>query len=222
MNAGDTAYQMVNGVLYQVALFPLDYLNCTQLNGAGTYSHCCGTMTDWAGPSGNYPYYAPCDCHRYGSISGSDNICMYVSDNKVLTPAGVKWLAFLFMHDSNPPVSKTSFRQGEIIGHTGVAGNVTGDHVHLDQRFSQTIGLTQSGQACAGTSDCWYVQNGQQPVNAYFLTGAETIVNLRGQTFQTAGSYNPGGLTQAGLAWFILGLGNGRKKKYGFGIGGKN
>jgi hypothetical protein len=214
MNAGDTAYQTVNNVLYQVALFPLDYLNCTQLNGAGTYSHCCGTMTDWAGPSTSYPYYAPVDCHRL-SLSGSDNVAMYKSDSKVLTPSGVKWLCFLFMHDNNVP-SQTSFRQGQLIGHTGVAGNVTGDHVHLDQCLQSTISLQQSGQACAGTSDCWYVPNGVQPTAAYYLTGAEQIVNLRGQTFQTAGSYNPGGVSgDAGLIWFIIGKGAGRKK-WGF------
>lgn len=220
MQQGDTAYKNVGGVRYQCVLFPLDYMNCTQLNGSGTYSHCCGTMTDWAGPSGRYPYYAPCDCHRL-SLTGSDNIATYVSDQKVLTPSGVSWFAFLFMHDNSVP-TQTSFSQGELIGHTGTAGNVTGDHVHLDQCLKNNIGLEQSGQACAGTSDCWYVPQGVQPTAAYFVTGTETVVNLRGQVFTRVEDYTPGPVPpdppetegSKALAWFILGLGAGRK--YGF------
>ena len=149
---------------------------------------------------------------------------MYVSDEKVLTPSGVSWFAFLFMHDDVVP-TQTSFHQGELIGRTGTAGNVTGDHVHLDQCLKNSIGLAQSGQACSGTTDCWYVPNGVQPTAAYFLTGTETIVNLRGQVFQTVDSYTPGPVNpdppqtpgSVGLVWFILGLSSG--KKYGFRTG---
>lgn len=221
MQQGDTAFKTVGGVRYQCVLFPLDYINCTQLNGSGTYSHCCGTMTDWAGPSARYPYYAPCDCHRI-SLSGSDNIAMYVSDRQVLTPSGITWFSFLFMHDNNVP-SQTSFRQGELIGHTGTAGNVTGDHVHLDQCRKNSIGLAESGQACAGTSNCWYVPGGVQPTAAYFLTGTETIVNLRGQVFQEVGSFTPGppptpepGGEANAMAYFLLGIAAGKKRRFGF------
>lgn len=216
MHAGDIARKIINGVVYECALFPLDYLNCTQLNGSGTYSHCCGTMTDWAGPSARYPYYAPVSCHRI-SLSGSDNIAMYVSDNQVVTPSGLSWLSFLFMHDNAVP-SQTRFTQGQLIGHTGTAGNVTGDHVHLDQCLQNTISLYNTGQACSGTATCYAVPNGVQPTAAFFLTGAETIVNLRGQVFQDVDDYQPGpgpGPGSGGNAGlYFFGLAAGRKKAY--------
>lgn len=216
MRAGQSAYKYIGGSTYQCALFPLDYMYCTQVAGPGNYSHCCGTATDWKGSSSTYPYYAPVDCHRI-SLSGSDNICMYVSDSQVLTPSGVKWLAFLFMHDNNPP-SKTSFNQGELIGHTGTAGFVTGDHVHLDQCLQNTISLVNSGQTCQAGNICWMVPNGVNPAAAYFTTD-ETQVQLLGQSFTKLEDYTPGpgpsgdgGGLGLGL---ILGIGAGRKKYMG-------
>lgn len=188
MLAGQTAYK--NG--YQVALFPLDYLYCTQTSGPGQFSHCCGTATDWIGTTASYPFYAPCDCHRVYS-GGSDNIRAYVSDSEVLTPDGVTWLCFAFMHDNNPPDSQTSFRQGELIGHTGTAGHVTGDHMHLDQSPTDFYQLVDSGYACSGSSGhCFYQYDGITPEHAYFITGDETIVNTMGMQFQTVEGYTPG------------------------------
>jgi hypothetical protein len=142
---------------------------------------------------------------------------MYVSDEQVLTPSGVKWLAFLFMHDNNPP-SKTSFNQGELIGHTGTAGFVTGDHVHLDQCLQNSISLVNSGQTCSAGNVCWMVPNGVMPAAAYFTTD-ETEVQLLGQSFTKLEDYTPGpgpsgdgGSLGLGL---ILGIGAGRKKYFG-------
>lgn len=214
MRAGQTAYKTVDGVNYQCALFPLDYMYCTQVAGPGNYSHCCGTATDWKGTSATYPYYAPVDCHRI-SLSGSDNICMYVSDMKVLTPSGPSWLAFLFMHDNNPP-SATSFSQGDLIGHTGTAGFVTGDHVHLDQCLQNTISLVNSGQTCSAGNVCYMVPNGVMPAAAYFTTD-ETEAQLLGQTFTKLEDYTPGGGGGSGSLGLglILGIGAGRKKYFG-------
>ncbi len=170
---------------YEVALFPLGYVNCTQGNGPSTYSHCCGTMSDWAGPSQQMAYYAPVSCHRIAGPSGSDNICTYCSDNKVWTPSGLRWLSFLFMHDDNPP-SATHFSQGQIIGHTGTAGFVTGDHVHLDQALAQNAPLITDGTICSGSgTTCYYVQGGVQPTAAYYLSGSETFVSSGQFNFQT-------------------------------------
>ena len=49
---------------YEVCLFPLDYLNCTQVWSPSSFSHCCGKPTDWVGTSAHYPYYAPFSCSR--------------------------------------------------------------------------------------------------------------------------------------------------------------
>lgn len=201
----------------EVALFPLGYINCTQGNGPNTFSHCCGTMSDWAGPSANMAYFAPVSCHRIAGPSGSDNICTYCSDAKVWTPSGLKWLAFLFMHDDNPP-SATHFNQGEIIGHTGTAGFVTGDHLHLDQALAQTAPLVTDGTICSGSgTTCYYVQGGVQPTAAYYLTGTETFVSSGQFNFRTwdGGVTPPPSGDGTNLLWFILGLATRRRKEEG-------
>lgn len=216
MQAGDTATKTINGVTYECALFPLDYMNCTQVPSAGAYSHCCGTATDWVGPYTRYPYYAPVSCHRV-SLGGSDNIARYVSDDQVVTPSGLSYISFLFMHDNNVP-SQISFSQGQLIGRTGTAGNVTGDHVHLDQCFGQSIQLVNSGIVCSGGSTCWEVQGGYMPQYVYFITGDEAIVNLRGQLFTQVDNYTPGpgpGPYPGGSdARLLFGIAIGRKKAY--------
>lgn len=199
----------------EVALFPLAYINCTQGNGPSTYSHCCGTMSDWAGPSNNMAYYAPVSCHRIAGPSGSDNIVTYCSDAKVWTPSGLKWLAFLFMHDDNPPTA-THFNQGEIIGHTGTAGFVTGDHLHLDQALAQTAPLVTDGTICSGSgTTCYYVQGGVQPTAAYYLSGSETTVSTGQFTFTTwdGGVTPPPSGEDANLLWFLMGIATRRKRE---------
>ena len=185
MKAGQTAtYQG-----YQIALFPLDVLNCTQTSGPGQYSHCCGTATDWVGTYTRYPFYAPCDCVRIQQTS--DN-CAYRSAAPVWTPMGLTYIVFGFGHDNNPP-GKTYFSQGELIGHTGTAGHVTGDHTHITQATGQTYRLINSGIQCGSGNTCYYVENNEPIYSIFYITGAETIINTRGMTFQKAQDAGGGG-----------------------------
>lgn len=179
MKAGEKAYY--NGV--QVALFPLDYVYCTQIPDPDGFSHCCGTATDWVGPTNHYPFYAPFDCHLVAQNS-SENLRAYRSNNPVLTPSGTFYLITGFVHDDNPP-SQTSFSQGELIGHTGVTGFVTGDHVHIDQTKAETYTYQASGKICGSGNMCYLVPGGINAPDAYFLSGSETIVTTLGQSFQT-------------------------------------
>lgn len=214
MRKGDKAYKTVNGKRYQCALFPLDYMNCTQISSPNSYSHCCGNQTDWVGVNAKYPYYAPVDCTRI-NLAGSDNICYYVSDEEVLCPDGIHRLAFVFMHDNTPPAA-THYNQGDLIGHTGTAGFVTGDHVHLEQAFNTTARLISSGITCQSGTNCWYLEGTVPAVDAFFITGSETIINLRGQNFVKIDDYDPSeGESKKGLLWFILGIGSGKKKYMG-------
>lgn len=129
----------------EVMLFPLSYMYISQGEG-GSYSH-AGTYNidflgyDENGVVYNCPYYAPCSCTCVWA-GGSDNIRIFQSDNEVHRGDGtVGYATFLFMHDNNPIASVGDrFQQGELIGHTGTAGNVTGDHVHFNTAKGQYAG----------------------------------------------------------------------------------
>lgn len=161
----------------------MDYVYCTQIPDPDGFSHCCGTATDWVGPTNHYPFYAPFDCHLVAQNS-SENLRAYRSNNPVLTPSGTFYLITGFVHDDNPP-SQTSFNQGELIGHTGVTGFVTGDHVHIDQTKAETYTYQASGKICGSGNMCYLVPGGINAPDAYFLSGSETIVTTLGQNFQT-------------------------------------
>ena len=169
----------------QVMLFPLDYLACTQTYGYNSYSHCCNKATDWgySTPNYAYPYYAPCDCEQLG-ISGADNICRYRSVNRVVTPSGLKYVSFCFMHDDNPPTFSRVIRQGELIGHMGNAGTSSGFHVHIDQCQGTDFILLPSQQSCQVGGTCYYPDNELEPARTYFLTGDETIVTTLGIDYE--------------------------------------
>lgn len=167
---------------YQVCLFPLDYILITQRSGPNTYSHCCGEPCDYKGPYNRYPIYAPCDCH----LTYSDNVGNtrgYTSNTQVWTPSGLTYVTFSFTHDNTPP-SKTSFTQGELIGYTGTAGFVTGDHTHIDQSLQANARLVSYGVTCQGGNLCYALQGSTLPTNVFYTTGSETIVDTKGLIFQ--------------------------------------
>lgn len=174
---------------YQVALFPLDYINVTQRSSPSSYSHCCGNPTDFAGAHTIYPIYAPFDCTLYnaGAADRNGNRRMYVSDEEVWTLDGLHQCSVSFTHDDNPP-TKTHFRQGELIGHTGTTPRemVTGDHVHMDQSLYPRMPLVSYGVYCQGLGNLCYAMQDDCPVEqVFYLTGDETIVNTMGIEFET-------------------------------------
>lgn len=122
---------------YEVMLFPLGYMNITQGEN-GQYSHQGTKNIDFIGwnSSGRVykaPLYAPCTCKCIRLLDPNSNGYIFESTKPVHTPAGLQYINFTFAHDDNPNVrvGKT-IRQGELIGNTGTAGNVTGDHVHFN------------------------------------------------------------------------------------------
>lgn len=121
---------------YEVMLFPLSYLYMSQDEG-GNYSHLYTYSIDLLGWGANgriykCPYYAPCTCKCVQVGSGS---VVWQSLDKVHYPDGtLDIVTFHFAHDddtSNHYVGQI-ISQGELIGHTGTTGNVTGDHVHFN------------------------------------------------------------------------------------------
>lgn len=194
---------------YEVCLFPLDYVYCTQTSGPTNPSHCCGTASDWIGPYDFYPYYAPFSCTRI--YQDADTVC-YKNDNPVWTPSGLKQDVIIsFTHDNNPPAA-SHYDQGDLIGHTGTAGMVTGAHVHLDQAFDSERVLIDSGITCAMGNRCWYIRNGILPPDCYYLSGSETVVQTLGQTFQTWSGGTP---LSTGVLMLLLKKMKERRKSHG-------
>ena len=179
MLAGETA--SYGG--YQYCLFPLDYLYCTQESGPSALSHCCGHASDWDAPIDNYPYYAPFDCHRTFTYA-SNGETVYTSDNPVWTPSGLSYVSVEFAHDESLP-TQTSFRQGELIGHTGQAGAAAGDHLHLDQSLEANAVPVSYGVTCQYGNQCFALRNSVLPDRVFYITGHETIVQLLSNNFQT-------------------------------------
>lgn len=139
MRAGQT---LVDDNGYQVALFPLEYIYISQGEN-GTYSHQGILAIDFLGwgPTGRIthcPYYAPFDCKvvYHGTYYN-----VWESLDNVHTPSGIRKVTFEVAHDENLFPLNTTKLQGEEIGKTGIAGNVTGDHVHLNTAFGTYQGF---------------------------------------------------------------------------------
>ena len=130
MVAGQTLYDNDG---YEVMLFPLEYMNISQ-GEYGDLSHALAMdFLGWNASGRVYqcPYYAPCTC-KCVTHFGSDN-ATWESVNPVHCADGViRKVTFAFNHDASPPAVGTIINQGQLIGHTGTAGQVTGDHVHIN------------------------------------------------------------------------------------------
>lgn len=139
MRAGQT---LVDDNGYQVALFPLEYIYISQGEN-GTYSHQGILAIDFLGYNANgrvlrCPYYAPFDCKvvYHGSYYN-----VWESLREVHTPSGIRYVTFEVAHDNTLLPLGTTKLQGEEIGKTGTAGEVSGDHVHLNSAFGTYQGF---------------------------------------------------------------------------------
>jgi hypothetical protein len=120
---------------YEVLLFPLEYLYMSQDEG-GSYSHLYTYSIDCLGWSSNgrklkCPYYAPCTLECKQVSSGS---IVWESTNMVHFADGtLDYVTIHFAHDDNTSVHYVGeiINQGDLIGHTGTTGHVTGRHLLL-------------------------------------------------------------------------------------------
>ena len=117
-----------NGI--QLAQFPMDMIHVTQGEN-GSYSHQGTLAIDFVGTHDKYPYYAPCDCT---AVATGDAYLVWTSDKEVMCADGtVRYITFINIHEE-PLIHRvgTKLKKGELMGHTGIGGRVTGDHWHFN------------------------------------------------------------------------------------------
>ena len=185
---------------YQVCLFPMETMYITQWSSPDAFSHCCGHPFDCAILNQTHiPLYAPCDCHLTDAgpaVYGNTRI--YTSDKKVWTPSGLRQVTFSFTHDNSPP-TKTAFKQGELIAHTGTAGDVKGDHSHIDQTFTVNGKLVEYGVTCPHGNYCYALEGSVLPTSFWYVNDT-VVANDGGHTFST---FKKGKPSYDTLEWVI-------------------
>ena len=169
--------KLVAGDGKEVFLFPLAYLNMSQDEG-GNYSH-AGTLSidlmGW-GPNGrvyNCPMYAPCTCRLVNvTFDPSANARVWQSVDEVHLADGTRgYVCWQFGHDNNPPYSTvgTVVQQGDLIGHTGSAGYVTGDHTHFNVARGTYDGFEQ-----VPPNSNWQLKNSMHVYDACYVN--DTVI----------------------------------------------
>ena len=162
MRAHQTLYDDNN---YQVALFPLEGFSVSQADN-GTYSHGGGQVywaTDYLGldSQGNRiyrdPCYAPVDIKCIW-LNRTECVAVWESLDRVHLANGmIDYLTITVYHDNDIQDGVTQVgtikRQGEMFNKTGVGGQVSGDHVHLETGYGR---YTSSSSSSYGTSEYKY------------------------------------------------------------------
>lgn len=165
--------KMKNASGIEVILFPCDVLNITQGEN-GQWSHQQTLNIDYVGLHAWYPSYAPVSCKCVDIWDRYDNNRVFQSLNKVLFADGsVDYLTFSCMHDDNPIANVgDTFTQGTLLFHTGMHGNVTGDHSHVNFAKGTYKGYQQhaSGQ--------WDLINSTNIYKACYINDTRIINDL--------------------------------------------
>ena len=158
---------------YEVMLFPLPFLYMSQDEG-GDYSHAGTLAMDFLGWSGNgrvyrAPYYAPVSCTCIASTESANRI--WQSNNLVhLADGTLDYCTWVVAHDNNPPSVGTVLQQGDLMGHTGTAGQVTGDHLHFNVAKGQYANWEQ-----VPPNNNWQLRNSMHIYNACYVNNTFII-----------------------------------------------
>lgn len=165
---------------YEVMLFPLEYLYMSQDEG-GDFSHAGTLAMDFLGWNSlgrvlQCPYYAPVSCTCIASTESANRI--WQSNSQVhLADGSLDYVTWVVAHDNNPPAVGTSLVQGQLMGHTGTAGNVTGDHLHLNIAKGQYANWER-----VPPNNNWQLRNSMHIYDACFVNDT-TIVQGYGHSW---------------------------------------
>lgn len=158
----------------EVLLFPLEYLVMSQDEG-GDFSHLGTLAMDFLGWGINgrvykCPYYAPCSCRCIASTESANRIWQSIEEVNLGdgTTGIVCWVQ---AHDDTPLSIGTILNQGDLLGHTGTSGDVTGDHVHFN--FAKG---TYNGWEQVPPNNNWQLKNSIHIYNACYVNDT-TIIN---------------------------------------------
>lgn len=190
---------------YEVMLFPLEYLYMSQDEG-GDFSHAGTLAMDFLGWNSlgrvlQCPYYAPVSCTCIASTESANRI--WQSNSQVhLADGSLDYVTWVVAHDNNPPAVGTSLVQGQLMGHTGTAGNVTGDHLHLNIAKGQYANWEQ-----VPPNNNWQLRNSMHIYDACFVNDT-TIVQGYGHSWREWDGPTPPtptGKKKKGFPWAIYG-----------------
>lgn len=116
----------------QLAVFPMDIINITQGEN-GSFSHKGTLCIDFVGRTEKYPYYAPCDCECVARGDSSAYL-VWKSSKAVMCADGIiRSIVWVNVHED--PLTFNvgdTLKKGQLMGHTGIGGFVTGDHWHFN------------------------------------------------------------------------------------------
>lgn len=129
--------KVVNGIEYEVCLFPLEVLSVGQVDHVGTHYNSYAIDINGADTGKNIAY-APCSMTKFASIDYGNTV-WYRSNNEVFRADGtIGYVTIMVVHCNDDDFvnngfnTLTSVAQGQAFYMEGVKGVSAGNHIHIE------------------------------------------------------------------------------------------